>query len=117
MSFKSWLQQIGEDFKKGLHFILPIAETSGQVAVGIFAPELGPLFNQTVNAVALAEQNFAALGQQHGSGPEKLAAVIAIAGGLIKQGLIDAGKPAEDKDVERYINGAVAILSGVPAKP
>jgi hypothetical protein len=117
MSFKSWLQKVGEDFKKGLDFILPIAETAGQAAVGIFAPELGPLFNQTVRAVALAEQNFTALGQQSGSGPSKLAAVIAIAGGLIKQGLTDAGKLAADADIEKYITAVVTILNAVPAKP
>lgn len=115
MSFKSWLKKVGEDFKKGLDFILPWAEGAGQVAVSVFAPALGPLFNSTVTAVATAEQNFAALGNQDGSGPSKLAAVVTIAGGLIKQGLADAGKPNDDAAVQGYINAVVQILNAAPA--
>ncbi len=115
MSFKSWLDKVGEDFKKGLDFILPYAETTGEAAVSVFAPAFGPLFNSTVTAIATAEQNFAALGQQKGSGPSKLAAVVQIAGGLIKQGLADAGKPNDDAAVQNYINSVVAVLNVAPA--
>jgi len=115
MSFKSVLQKVGEDFRKGLDFILPLAETAGAAAVNVFAPQLGPLFNQTVTAVATAEQNFAALGKQNGSGPQKLAAVLQIAGGLIKQGLSDAGKSSSDADVQKYIDSVVTILNAIPA--
>ena len=38
MSFKSQLQKIGEDFKKGLDFVLPYAKTVGEAAVSIYAP-------------------------------------------------------------------------------
>jgi len=117
MSFKSWLQKVGEDFKKGLDFVLPIAATAGEVAVGVFAPQLGPLFNQTVSAVVMAEQNFTSIGKQTGTGASKLAAVLTIAGGLIKQGLTDAGKAATDADVQKYIDSVVTILNAVPAKP
>ena len=115
MSFKSWLTKVGEDFKKGLDFILPWAEGAGEVAVSVFAPALGPLFNSTVTAIATAEQNAAALGKQAGSGASKLAAVVTIAGGLIKQGLADAGKPNDDAAVENYINAVVQILNAAPA--
>lgn len=116
MSFKSVLVKIGEDFKKGLDFLLPIAEHEGEVAVSIFAPALGPLFNSTVTAVATAEQNFAALGNQKGSGASKLSAVVQIAGGLIKQGLADAGRANDDQAVQDYINAVVKILNAAPAK-
>ena len=116
MSFKSWLQKVGEDFKKGLDFILPLAATAGETAVAIFAPQLGPLFNSTVNAVALAEQNFAAIGKQSGTGASKLAAVLQISGGLIKQGLADAGKASDDAAVQKYIDSVVTILNSIPAK-
>lgn len=115
MSFKSALQKIGEDFKKGLDVILPWAETAGKVAVSIYAPALGPLFNQTVCAVALVEQKFAALGKQAGTGASKLADVLQIAGPLIKQGLADAGKDSDDAAVQGYINGVVAVLNAAPA--
>lgn len=115
MSFKSWLTKVGEDFKKGLEFILPWAQGAGEVAVSIFAPSLGPLFNQTVTAVATAEQNFAALGKQSGTGASKLSAVIQIAGGLIKQGLADAGRASDDAAVQKYIDSVVTILNAAPA--
>jgi hypothetical protein len=115
MSFKSWLQKVGEDFKKGLDFILPKAETFGEAAVAAFAPSLGPLFNSTVTAVATAEQNFTALGKQTGSGASKLAAVVGIAGGLIKQGLADAGKASDDAAVQNYVNSVVTVLNAAPA--
>lgn len=115
MSFKSWLQHVGQDFKNGLDFILPFAQGAGEVAVSIFAPALGPLFNSTVTAVATAEQNFAALGKQNGSGASKLSAVVAIAGGLIKQGLEDAGRAGDEAAVQNYINAVVQILNAAPA--
>lgn len=117
MGFKSWLQKVGEDFKKGLDFILPWAAGAGQVAVDIFAPGLGPIFNTTVTAIATAEQNFTALGKQSGTGASKLAAVVQIAGGLIKQGLADAGKQSDEAAVQNYINAVVTILNAAPAKP
>jgi hypothetical protein len=115
MSFKSWLTKVGEDFKKGLDFILPWAQGAGEVAVSVFAPQLGPLFNSTVTAVATAEQNFAALGKQSGTGASKLSAVLSIAGGLIKQGLADAGRASDDAAVQKYIDSVVTILNAAPA--
>ena len=115
MSFKSWLQKVGEDFKKGLDFALPWAEGAGSVAVQLFAPQFGPMFNQTVTAVATAEQNAAAIGKQQGSGAQKLSAVVGIAGGLIKQGLEDAGRSNDDAAVQNYINSVVQILNAAPA--
>jgi hypothetical protein len=115
VSFKSVLKQIGEDFKKGLGFLLPLAETSGAVAVKLFAPELGPMYNSTVAAVALAEQNFAAVGKQNGTGAQKLAAVTQIIGGLLKQGLEDAGKASDEAAVQAYINAVVQVLNAAPS--
>ncbi len=115
MSFKSWLKHVGEEFKRGLDFILPWAAGAGEVAVSIFAPALGPLFNQTVTAVVLAEQNAAALGKQSGTGPQKLAAVFTLMQPVISQGLKDAGKESNDAAVQSYINAIVQILNAAPA--
>lgn len=115
MSFKSWLQHVGEDFKRGLDFILPWAEGAGRVAVQVFAPELGPLYNQTVFAVATAEQSMAALGKQSGSGPTKLGMVLQLMEPLIAQALKDAGKDSSTAEVIKYINSVVAIVNLVPA--
>jgi len=110
MSFKSFLVAVGEDFKKALPWIASI----GEAAVSAFLPAMSPLFNQTVNAVITAEQNAAALGTQSGSGPAKLAAVVALMGPLIAQGLKDAGKPNTATDVENYINTIVEVLNTTP---
>jgi hypothetical protein len=113
--FVSWLEHVGQGFKKGLDFVLHIAETEGETAVAIFAPQLGPIFNTTVTAVALAEQKYAALGKQAGTGQQKLADVIAISGSVISQALIDAGKSGDTTAVSNYINAVVAVLNSAPA--
>lgn len=115
--FVSFLETIGRDFKKGLDFILPLAQGAGEVAVSIFAPALGSLFNTTVAAVALAEQKATALGKQTGSGAQKLADVLQIAGPVISQSLADAGRSNDDAAVQNYINSVVAILNAIPATP
>jgi hypothetical protein len=112
--FVSFLKKVGEDFVKGLNAILPWASTAGEVAVADFAPALGPLFNQTVSAVVTAEQAAVAAGQQK-TGPSKLSAVVQLMGPLIKQGLSDAGKPADDAAVQTYINSVVQVLNAAPA--
>ena len=115
MSFISVLKAIGHDFKKGLDFVLPWAAGAGEVAIGLFAPQLGPLFNKTVTAVMLAEQNAAAIGKQDGTGAQKLAAVVQLIGPLISQGLEDAGRSKDDAAVQAYINAVVQILNAAPA--
>ena len=116
MSFKSFLQKVGEDFKKGLLVSLPVAETAGEVAVAEFAPALGPAFNATVHIVALVEQKYAALGKQTGSGPSKLADALQIGEPLIAQFLADAGKDHDTAAVTKFINEVVDILNAAPAK-
>jgi hypothetical protein len=113
--FVSFLEKVGKDFLKGLNFIMPYAETAGEVAVGIFAPGLGPLFNQTVNAVITAEQAAAAVGKQSGTGVQKLASVVQLMGPLIAQGLSDAGMQNDEAAVQAYINSIVTILNSIPA--
>jgi hypothetical protein len=113
--FVSFLEAVGRDFKKDLDFVLPYAATVGKAAVAVYAPALSPMFNTTVDAVVLAEKSAAAAGKQGGTGAQKLAAVVGIAGPLIAQGLIDAGKPATSADVANYVNSVVTILNTTPA--
>jgi len=113
--FVSFLEAVGHDFKVGLERILPYAESAGEVAIQLFAPALGPLFNSTVTAVALAEQKAAALGKQTGTGVQKLADVIQIMGPVIAAGLADAGKANDQAAVAAYINSVVLILNSIPA--
>jgi hypothetical protein len=115
MSFTSWLDAVGHDFKVGLDKILPWATGAGETAVAIFAPQLGPIFNATVAAVSATEQKFSAMGTQTGTGAQKLAEATTIVGPLISQALTDAGKPADIPAVQGYINSVVAILNATPA--
>jgi len=109
------LEAVGRDFKKGLLAAMPYIETSGELAVSIFAPGVGPLFNQTVSAVITAEQSAAAVGKQSGTGLQKLASVVQLMGPLIAQGLTDAGKSSDTASVEAYINSVVMILNAAPS--
>ena|ERR1035437_8663118 len=113
--FVSFLEAVGRDFAKGLHYILPIAATSGEVAIAAFAPSLGPLFNATVSAVVLAEQKAAALKQQSGTGAQKLADVLQLMEPVIAQGLADAGKANDKASVVGYVNSVVQVLNAAPA--
>ena|SRR6267154_4349056 len=114
MSFISFLKHVGHDFKVGFNYVLPIAETAGEVAVKLYAPELSPLFNGTVSAVVLAEQKYAALGQEK-VGAKKLADVLSLMEPIIAQGLADAGLNNKTEDVVNYINSVVTILNTLPA--
>jgi hypothetical protein len=109
--FISFLEAIGRDFNK---YVLPVAEAAAPFAS--YVPAFGPLFAQTVNAIVLAEQNFAAAGKQNGTGPQKLAAVIGVSGNLIKQGMVDAGvsNPTQAQ-VEGYVSSVVTVLNMTPA--
>jgi hypothetical protein len=113
--FVSWLETAGKDFETGLVKILPWASGAGEVAVAAFAPALGPMFNSTVAAVALAEQKYTALGKQTGSGASKLADVVGLMEPVISKGLADAGKASDTAAVTGYVNSVVAVLNAAPA--
>jgi hypothetical protein len=113
VGFKSFMEHVGHDLKNGLDFILPWAAGAGEVAVGIFAPGLGPMFNATVAAVVLAEQKANALGKAQ-AGPQKLADVLGLMEPVISQGLKDAGQDGSTSSVMGYINGVVKILNAAP---
>ena len=110
MSFKSFLEKVGEDFLKAL----PWLEKAGSIAT-IFDPALGTLFNSTLNIVATVEQKYAALGKQAGTGAQKLADVLLIGEPVIAQGLKLAGKASDTAAVTSYINSVVTVANAVPA--
>lgn len=110
MSFKSWLQKVGEDFDKAL----PWLQKAGEV-VAVFDPALGTLFNTTLNIVSAVEQKYAALGQASGTGASKLADALQIGEPVIAQGLKLAGKASDTAAVANYINAVVAVVNTIPA--
>jgi hypothetical protein len=111
MSFKSFLTKVGEDFKKAL----PWVEGVGEAAVATFLPALAPAINTTINTIIAVEQKYAALGQQNGTGAQKLQDVLTITQPLIAQMLKDAGKPNDTAAVTKVINELVDILNMAPA--
>jgi hypothetical protein len=110
MSFKSWLEKVGEDFEKAL----PWLQKTGEV-VSIFDPSLGALFNTTLNIVSTVEQKYAALGKQTGSGAAKLADALQIGEPAISQLLKLAGKASDTAAVTAYINSVVTVANTIPA--
>lgn len=104
--FVSFLKAVGHDIK----VILPWVATTGETAVQLFFPGMSALFNATVGAVSTAEQAF----PLQGSGLQKAAAVTQLMGPLIKQSLVDAGKPADDAAVQKYLDAVVLILDTTP---
>jgi hypothetical protein len=113
--FLSVLETIGRDFQKGLMFVLPFAETAGAIGVQMFFPALGPAYNSTVAAVVLAEQKYAAMGKQSGSGAQKLEDVVQIVGPVVAQALSDAGKSSAEQDVKNYVNSVVNVWNSAPS--
>ncbi|HXM59363.1 MAG TPA: hypothetical protein VN950_00810 [Terriglobales bacterium] len=106
--FVGFLEAAGRDIKKDLPWVAKIAE----VGVAGFFPAASPLFNQVANQVIAAEQNFAAIGQQSGTGSSKAAAVTQISGNLIQQFLTDSGSKLT---VAQYIETVVNMLNLTPA--
>jgi hypothetical protein len=116
MSFKSFLQKIGEDFKKVFESpIFTEVESIAGAALTIAVPPVGTLFTATAQAIQLAEQKQAALGTQSGTGAQKLVDVLQIYEPVIAQALKDAGKPNDTAAVTNYINAVVAVLNTSPA--
>lgn len=117
MSFISVMKAVGKDIEKV--FTSSYFQTGIKVAegvVGLAVPGLGPAFNLTANAVLTAEANFAAIGQQSGTGTQKLASVVSTAGNLIAQTLKDAGvSNVTQGTVANYISAVVTILNSTPA--
>lgn len=115
MGFVSVMKAIGKDIEKV--FASPWFQTAIKVGEGIASlTPLGPAFTVTAQAVLTAEANFAAVGQQSGTGAQKLASVISNAGNLITQALKDAGvSSVNQQTVANYISAVVTVLNATPA--
>jgi hypothetical protein len=121
MSFIGVLEAIGKDFAKGLKWAvqygLPVEKL-----VGILFPAAAPattvLADATTliqNAVVLVEQKYAASGVQSGTGAQKLAEVMTLAGNAVATLLTQAGIAATADYVESLVSAVVAMLNIQPA--
>src|SRR5580704_7364119 len=117
MSFIGVLEAIGKDFAKGLtwavQYALPVEKL-----VGLLFPAAAPattvIADATTliqNAVLQVEQKFAASGVQTGTGPQKLAEVMTLAGEAVASLLAKAGITATADYIESLVSAVVAILN------
>lgn len=118
MTFIKVLEEIGKGFEKGLIWAVKYAVPVEKL-VGLLFPAAAPealiLADATTliqNSVLLVEQKYAAAGLQSGSGPQKLAEVMSLAGSAVISLLAQAGiKGATAGYVQSLVSAVVAILN------
>ena len=117
MSFISVLEKIGKDFAKGLSWAVSYAVPVEKLAALLFpaaAPELTAVVTATTliqNAVLMVEQKFAASGTEKGTGTQKLAEVIQLAGTAVTTLLASAGIKADTDYIQKLVSAVVSILN------
>ncbi len=121
MSFTGILETIGKDFAKGLKWAVQYAVPVESLVALLFpaaAPTATVLADATTliqNAVLLVEQKYAASGVQSGTGPQKLAEVLTLAGDAVTSLLAKAGISASSDYLASLVSAVVAILNVQPA--
>ncbi len=120
MSFAGVLTAVGKDFAKGLKFAVqyavPVEKLVGLMFPGS-APAMGAAADATAliqNAVLVVEQKYAASGAQSGTGAQKLAEVMLLAGDAVSTLLAKAGIDATADYVQLLVSAVVAILNAQP---
>jgi hypothetical protein len=117
MTFTSILTTIGKDFEKGLTWAVQYAVPVEKLVAIIFpaaAPVAATLASATTliqNAVLEVEQKYAASGIQSGTGTQKLAEVMTLAGSAVTALLTQANVEASAVYVQSLISAVVAILN------
>jgi len=121
MSFIGVLEAVGKDFAKGLkwavQYALPVEKLVALLFPGA-APAVTTIADATTliqNAVVLVEQKYAASGVQSGTGAQKLAEVMTLAGDAVASLLTKAGITATSDYVESLVSAVVAVLNVQPA--
>jgi hypothetical protein len=121
MSFVGVLEVVGKDFAKGLAWALQYAVPAEKLAALLFpaeAPAIAGVEGATTliqNAVILVEQKYAAAGVQSGTGAQKAAEVLTLAGSAVTSLLTTAGVAASADYVSSLVSAVVAILNVQPS--
>ena len=121
MSFIGVLEAIGKDFAKGLKWAVQYSLPVERLVALLFpaaAPAMTVIADATTliqNAVLLVEQKYAATGVQTGTGPQKLAEVMTLAGAAVTSLLTQAGIATSPAYVESLVSAVVAVLNVQPA--
>lgn len=122
MSFLNVLEEVGKDFEKGLKWAVEYAVPVEKLVALLF-PQAAPAVNAVADAtsliqsaVLLVEQKYAASGTASGTGPQKLAEVMLLAGSAVTTLLQQAGITADSGYIQSLISAVVGILK-VQAMP
>ena len=120
MSFIGVLETVGKDFARGLKWAVAYAPPVEKLVALLFpaaGPAIAVLTDATAliqNAVILVEQKFAAGGIQSGTGTQKLAELMILAGDAVAQMLGKAGVAATPEYIANLVSAVVAILNAQP---
>lgn len=114
-SFKSILSDVGNGLKKFFGIAVGVAQLATPF-VDVAFPGIGGLYTATVAAAAQAEAAAIAAGQQSGTGPQKLAMVVA----TIEKQFNDFAAANGIAEVtvsmiEKWVNAVVASLNAIPS--
>lgn len=117
MTFLGVLETIGKDFAKGLGWAVTYAVPAEKLVAALF-PSAAPVATGLADATSLlqtavltVEQKYAAAGMQSGTGTQKLAEVMLLAGPVVTQLLAKAGITANADYVKNLVSAVVAILN------
>jgi hypothetical protein len=114
-SFTSILDAIGHVFLNIFKVALPVA-TAAEPFLAVAFPGVSVLYNMTVSLVTAAESAAAAAGAQSGTGPQKLALVLAALQPYATQEAAGLGiAPPTVAQTTAYINAVVAGLNAFAA--
>lgn len=122
MSFLAVLEEVGKDFEKGLVWAVKYAVPVEKLVALLFpqaAPAVAAVADATTliqGAVLLVEQKYAASGAQHGTGAQKMAEVMALAGSAVASLLQQADIVVTTGYVESLVSAVVGVLN-VQAMP
>ncbi len=117
MSFISVLEKIGKEFAKGLTWAVSYAVPVEKLAALLF-PSAAPALTAVVtatnliqNAVLMVEQKYSAAGAAKGTGTQKLAEVMQLAGDAVTSLLASAGIKADTDYIQKLVSAVVSILN------
>ncbi len=117
MTFTGVLHAVGQGFAKGLQWATEYAVPVEKL-VAILFPSLAPAALGAAeattliqNAVLLVEQKYAASGAQSGTGAQKLAEVVLLAGPAVSQLLTQAGLTPSAAYIQSLVSAVVGILN------
>jgi hypothetical protein len=117
MTFAGVLEAIGKGFEKGLLWAVTYAVPVEKL-IGLLFPAAAPVTTAVADATSLVqtavlmvEQKYAAAGVQKGTGSQKLAEVMLLAGPVVTSLLKEAGITASTAYIESLISAVVGILN------